>query len=387
MKYSKILGWLLLILSLVLSSSMARGQEIFYDVSNSTGTADYLLGSRLVENAAYATTALTLSSEFSDNSRAYIDLSRSQIFPQTEYSSSMGEIGLQLRYLGIDDNQLYAGLFAYLNQYEEDYSYYNSEGFGLYGKWKYYVKTSQVMTLGYELESKKFDEIAEASNTIHNLYLNYNQSFKTKSSINFQTEIAKQDFWPQTAYETTGRIITTTVMDIPDNTLWTTELRLSQSLGPKSGLTIWLANQSLLNDEADSLILQDGLENPFIDYFRWEGISASLRLLYRVNSNNNLKIVHSYAEKTFLDVPVYEFDFQTMNYTLIDDNLVSLGYDREDTRNHLLLQWTRNWTYNQNTWLSGLELVLGLGYTQNQSNDAIYDYESMSYSVGLNFNN
>jgi len=176
-------------------------------------------------------------------------------------------------------------------------------------------------------------------------------------------------------------------MDIPDNTLWTTELRLSQSLGPKSGLTIWLANQSLLNDEADSLILQDGLENPFIDYFRWEGISASLRLLYRVNSNNNLKIVHSYAEKTFLDVPVYEFDFQTMNYTLIDDNLVSLGYDREDTRNHLLLQWTRNWTYNQNTWLSGLELVLGLGYTQNQSNDAIYDYESMSYSVGLNFNN
>jgi len=388
MKYSKMAAYILFMFSLIASPAIVRAQDIFYDVRNATGTAEFLLGSRLVENASYASSAVTLSSILSDNSRAYFDLSYTRIFPQAEYSSSQGELGLQLRYLEFGDSQLYAGLYGYLNQYHKDYSYYNSSGFGLYGKWKYYFKTSQLMTLGYELESKKFAEITEASNTEHNLYLIYNQSFKTKTAVNFHTEFSIQDFWPQVSYVSRGRMITATVVnDIPDNMLFSTELRVSQSLGPKIGLTIWLANQSLLNDVADSLSLQDGLDNPFIDNFRWEGISSSIRLMYRINSNNGLKLSHSYVEKSFLDVPVYLFDFQTMNYSLINDDLVSLGFDRTDTRNDFLLQWTRNWTYDYASYLSGLELVLGLGYTRNQSNDALYDYDGMSYSVGINFNN
>ncbi|MCF7823544.1 MAG: hypothetical protein K9N35_05170 [Candidatus Marinimicrobia bacterium] len=386
-KWKSISKTLLLITILIIPLN-SKSQDIMFDVSNSFGAGEYLLGSRLVENASYATSAMTISSVLSDNSRAYLDLSHSQIIPQTEYSSSQGEIGLQLRYLEWQDNQLYTGLYAYLNQYADDYSYYNSSGFGLYGKWKHYFSTSRLITAGYDLEMKKFDEIAEASNTQHNFYAIYNHSFRTKTSLNLQSAIAVQDFWPQTSYEGTGRFYTATVVsDIPNNTLFSSELRLSQSLGPKLGLTLWLGTQTLLNDVADSLSLQDGLDNPFIDNYRWEGPSVSSRAIYRVNSSNSFKISHSYVKKSYLDVPVYLFDFTVMDYTLVEDAFVTMGFDRIDEKNQVNVQWSKVWDYEYSSWLSGLEVILGLGYTQNMSNDALYDYNSMSYNIGLNFNN
>ncbi|MEA3286408.1 MAG: hypothetical protein U9Q77_03405 [Candidatus Marinimicrobia bacterium] len=363
-------------------------QEIYYDLSNSTGAADFLLGSRLVENAAYGSSMLTVSSVLSDNSRAYLDISHSQIFPFTEYSSSQGEFGLQLRYLEIKNNQLFAGLQTFVNRYHENYSYYNSSGYGLYLKWKYYFKAGHLITSGYDLTLKKYSEVAEASNSEHSVYAAYNQSFKTKTSLYLRSSFAIQDFWSQSTVTGRGRHIrTVAVSDIPSNNLVTSEIRLSQSLGPRIGLTLWLESQSLLNESADLLRLQDGLDNPFTDRFRWEGPSAALRVLYRFNSNNSLKITHSYLKRSYLDVPVYLFDFQTMDYDQINEELVNLGYDREDERNSLQLNWSKNWMLTRFSWLADLELDLGLGWTQNRSNDPLYDYQSLSYNIGINLNN
>ena len=363
-------------------------QEVYYDLSNSTGTADFLLGSRLVENAAYGSSMLTLSSVLSDHSRAYLDISHSQIYPFAEYSSSQGEFGLQLRYLEIKNNQLFAGLHTFLNRYHENYSYYNSSGYGLYLKWKYYFKAGHLITSGYDLNLKKYAEIAEASNSEHSVYVAYNQSFKTKTSLFLRSTFEVQDFWAQSTVSGRGRNIRTVlVSDIPSNNLVTSEIRLSQSLGPKIGLTLWLESQSLLNESADSLSLQDGLDNPFTDRFRWEGPSASLRVLYRTNSNNNFKITHSYFKKSYLDVPVYRFDFQTMDYDQVNEELVNLGYDRKDERNSFQLNWSKRWMLTNSDWLVDLELDLGIGWTQNRSNDPLYDYQSLHYSVGVNFNN
>jgi len=378
-----LLGQLLLVITL------SAGQDIYFDLSNTTGTADYLLGSRLVEDASYVSSALSLSSVLSDNSRAYLDLSHSQIFPLNEYSSSQGELGLQLRYLEIKDNQLFAGLHGYVNQYQETYSYYNSSGFGLYLKWKYYLKANQLFTTGYDLNMKKYDEVAEASNSEHDIFAAYNQSFKTKTSIKMSTSLAVQDFWAQYSLTGRGRNMTTSEeSDIPSNSLLTTKIRLSQSLGPKIGLTLWLESQSLLNEIVGSLDVQDGLENPFTDRFRWEGPSSSTRLIYRLNQNNHLQISHSYLSKSYMDVPVYLFDFSEMDYTLDDEGaMVGLGFDRADERNSVQFQWTKYWMTNHSSWLTDIDLVFGAGWTQNSSNDPLYDYDSMNYSIGLNFNN
>ena len=293
-----------------------------------------------------------------------------------------------MRYLEIKDNQFFAGLHAYLNRYQDQYSYYNSSGYGLYLKWKYYFKTSQVIIAGYDLNLKKFDEVAEASNSEHEVYATYNHSFRTKTALNLRSSLAVQDFWSQSQLSGRGRNIRVIeVSDIPSNTLLATELRLSQSLGSKLGLTLWLSTQTLLNEEADLFNLQDGLDNPFTDRFRWEGPASSLRTLYRLNSNNSFKFTHSYRLKSYLDVPVYLFDFQVMNYTLVDEEFVNLGFDRKDTRNSLQLQWTKNWMLTRYPGLSDLELVLGAGWVNNQSNDPLYDYTSMNYSIGINFNN
>ena len=84
---------------------------------------------------------------------------------------------------------------------------------------------------------KKYDEVAEASNSEHDIFVAYNQSFKTKTSLNMSTSLAVQDFWPQYSLTGRGRNMTTSEeSDIPSNSLLTTKIRLSQSLGPKIGV-------------------------------------------------------------------------------------------------------------------------------------------------------
>jgi hypothetical protein len=367
-----------------------KAGEITYTFDNAVGNADYLLGSKLVPDATFTSSAFSLSSILSDNSRAYIDISHTQIFPYAEYSNSIAELGLQLRYFEIKNNQLFAGLFGYLNRYRETYSYYNSSGFGMYLKWKYYFKTSQLVIGGYDLNFNRFEEVPEASNTDHEIYLTYNQSFETKTSVNLRTSLAYQNFWPQTVVNDVmpGRFTRTIEVDsIPDNYLFMAELRLSQAVGPKLGATLWLDYQSLLNNESSALALQDGMNNPFIDRFRSEGPSASFRLLYRVGQRHRVKATFLVGKQNYRDVPVYEFDFESQYFVIENDNYVNLGFDRTDTKKKVQFGWSLDLAQGYSSWLSGIELMVNAGWTQNKSNDPLYDYESMNYGITLNINN
>ena len=375
---------------LLFSFSTIRASEITYTLDNALGSADYLLGSKLVPDASYSSSAFSLSSILSDNSRAYIDVSHSQIYPYAEYSNSNAELGLQLRYFEIKDNQIFAGLFAYLNRYHDTYSYYNSSGFGMYLKWKYYFKASQLIIGGYDLNFNRFEEVSEASNTDHEIYLTYNQSFHTKTSVNIRTSMAYQNFWPQTVVsdQLPGRFARTIEVDsIPDNYLFISEIRLSQALGPKLGATLWMDFQSLISDETNTLALQDGMNNPFIDRFRSEGPSASFRLLYRLSMRQKLKVYFLMDEKNYRDVPVYAFDFDSQNYVIENDDYVDLGFDRSDKKQKVQLSWALDLAQDHNNWFSGIELLVNTGWTQNKSNDPLYDYESMNYGITLNINN
>jgi hypothetical protein len=373
----------------LLSSPVIAG-ELTYTFDNSVGTADYLLGSKLVPDASYSSSAFSLSSVLSDNSRAYIDISHSQIYPYADYSSTDAELGLQLRYLDIMDNQIFAGLFAYLSRFHDSYSYYNSSGFGMYLKWKYYLKASQLFISGYDLNFNRFEEVTEASNTDHEIYLTYNQSFNTKTSVNIRTSLAYQNFWPQVVIDDQlpGRFTRAVEVDsIPDNYLIKTELRLSQALGPKLGATLWLNYQTLINEDASALALQDGLNNPFIDRFRSEGPSASLRLLYRMGGRQKLKLIYAFDEKKYRDVPVYEFDFEAMNYVIENDTYSDLGFDRSDKKQKVQVSWSLDLGQDQSAWFSDIEMLVNTGWTQNVSNDPLYDYKSMNYGITLNINN
>jgi len=364
--------------------------ELTYTLDNSIGKADYLLGTILVPDASYSSSAFSLSSILSDKSRAYIDVSHSQIYPNAEYSNSEAELGLQLRYFEIKDNQIFAGLFAYLNRYRDSYSYYNSNGFGMYLKWKYYFKASQLLIGGYDLNFNRFEEVSEASNTDHEIYLTYNQSFKTKTSVNLRTSLAYQNFWPQTVIidQLPGRFSRAIEVDsLPDNYLFETELRLSQTLGPKLGATLWLGHQMLINEDAGSLALQDGLNNPFIDRFRSEGPSVSMRLLYRMGARQKLTFTYMADEKNFQDVPVYEFDFENMSYVIENDTYKELGFDRSDKKLKAQLTWGLDLSPYDSDWFPSIGLLLSTGWTQNISNDPLYDYESMNYGITLNINN
>jgi hypothetical protein len=177
------------------------------------------------------------------------------------------------------------------------------------------------------------------------------------------------------------------VDSIPDNYLIKTELRLSQALGPKLGATLWLNYQTLINEDASALALQDGLNNPFIDRFRSEGPSASLRLLYRMGGRQKLKLIYAFDEKKYRDVPVYEFDFEAMNYVIENDTYSDLGFDRSDKKQKVQVSWSLDLGQDQSAWFSDIEMLVNTGWTQNVSNDPLYDYKSMNYGITLNINN
>lgn len=374
----------------LLFTGQVEAGELTYTFDNSAGQADYLLGSLLVADASYTSSAFTLSSVLSDNSRAYLDVSHTQIYPHAEYSNATGEIGLQLRYLSLQDNQIFAGLYGFMNRYHDTYSYYNSSGFGMYLKWKYYIKATQLLIAGYDLNFYRYEEVAEASNTDHEVYLTYNQSFASKTSLNLRTAVAYQNFWPQTVYldQFPGRFTRTMEVDsIPDNYLLESELRLSQTLGPKLGGTLWLSYQIPLKDQSGTLAIQDGLDNPFIDRFRSEGPSVSMRLLYRVNEDQRLKFTLLKATKNFHDVPVYAFDFENMSYVIENDAYKDLGIDRSDEKFKTQATWSIFLGQSERIFLRDIELLVNAGWTKNTSNDPLYDYESMNYGITLNINN
>jgi len=380
---------MLAILTWVFLPSTHAG-EITYTFDNSFGSADYLLGSLLVSDATYSSSTFTLSSVLSDNSRAYLDISHTQIYPQADYSNSDGEIGLQLRYLDIQDHQIFAGLFAYMNRYHDTYSYYNSSGFGMYLKWKYYLKANQLFITGYDLNFNRFEEVTEASNTDQDIYLTYNQSFASKTSINLRTALVHQNFWSQTVYlnQTPGRFHTAVEVDsIPDNYLMEAELRLSQTLGPKLGGTLWFNQKMLIQDNISTLAIQDGLNNPFIDRFRSEGLSVSMRLLYRINEDQIMKFILVNETKDFKDVPVYEFDFNTMSYVIENDAYTDLGFDRSDERFKVQVTWSVFLGQPDFGLFSDIELLMNAGWTNNSSNDPVYDYKSKNFGITLNINN
>jgi len=371
-----------------LFTTLLQGEELYYSTDHSVGFSDFLLGTRLVEDASYTDHGFAMSSVISDQFRTYVDLSHYQIYPYAEYSSSQGEVGLQARYLEIKDNQFFAGVFGTLRRYHSEYSYYNNSSLGVYFKWKYYFRATQLVTSGIDVNLKRYAELPEASNTEQQIYIKYNHSFKTRTSINVGTTLGQQDFWPQTTLEGQGVNLSTIEVDpIPSNLLFTSSLRLSQSLGAKLGLTLWLETQKLLNEAGGTLLPQDGLNNPFIDNYRWEGPSTSLRLIYRLNQNNSFTLSHSFVDKAFLDVPVYAFDFEASNYVLFEEAYVDLGFDRQDKRQSVQFSWKFAQLSSMSAWLAGTELILNVGRVENSSNDPIYDFGSSNYSLSINFNN
>lgn len=375
-------------LLILLTAFPVSGAEFYIDLENSAGKADYLLGSRLVPDASYINNAFALNAILSENTRFYASASQMRVFPDSEYSTQKAEIGLYYRYLRLKDNQFYAGIFGYQNSYDEVYSYYESYGVGLHGKWKYFFNPGQLIIAGYDLTTKNFDEVEEASHTEHDMHIAYDHTFPSRTNFKIQTAIAIQEFQPQSTLTNFGRQYV--IMDteqIETNILNNLEVNFRQSLGSSLVFNVLYGSQQLLNDSEDSLAVLDGMNNPFIDRYRWEGESVSSTALLRLNDRNTLTISHAFNKRSFINVPVYEFDFQAMDYALINDEPVSLGYDREDERNSVYLTWKWSRPFAKISWLSSFEMLMSTGYIMNNSNDAIYDYDGMDYSISLNIYN
>ena len=374
------------ILTLIITTPV-HGQDITLSLNTYAGQSDNLFDSKLVESQSYLNGSFTVGYQFSEYARVYGTVYRSEILTNSDYSMGNFDMGIQFRNLDMENQQWYGGLSLETNSYSPDYDYYESTSFAGYGNFKYYFNPQTSIQLGYDFNGKSFIEVEQASNTEHVLYTVYNQSFNTGTGLKLTARIGVQDFWKPPEVVSRGRfnVVQSSYDELLTNYLAGTELRISQALHPKLGLTLSGKYQYRLNRDTDIFTVLDGLTNPFIDYYRWDEASLYAKMTTRLPGETTLRLSTGYGLKNYLDVPIYEYDFDEQIYVVDEnDEYVINSIDRKDEQINYQLQLSKNWYLKRFSGLDMIGTTLTVGWKENQSNDPLYDYTGSMVSLGIN---
>ena len=367
--------------------SSTSAQDITVSMNTYVGQSDNLFESKLVENQSHMNGSISVGYLLSDDVRAWGTAYRSEVLSNSNYSMGNLEGGIQFRNLEMEHQQWYGGLSFKTNYYSPDYDYYESSSFAGYGNFKYYFNPQASIKLGYDINAKSFIEVEQASNTEHVLYTVYNQSFNTGTGLKLTTRIGAQDFWKPPVVVSRGRfnVVQSSYDELLTNYLAGAELRVSQALRSNLGFMLLGKYQYRLNRDTDIFTVLDGLTNPFIDYYRWDGASLFSKITARLPLKMTIQLSAGYEIKNYLDVPIYEYDFEEEIYVVDEnDEYVINSIDREDEQINYQLQLSKNWYLKRFFGLDMIGTTLTVGWKENQSNDPLYDYAGSMVSLGIN---
>jgi hypothetical protein len=374
------------ILTLIIATPI-HGQNFSVSLNTYTGQSDNLFDSKLIESQSYINGTLSVGYLLSDYVRAYSLIHRSEVLSNPDFSMGNIVAGIQFRNLDIERRQWYGGLSIKSNYYSPEYDYYQSITFTGYGNFKYYFTPQSFVKLGYDFNAQSFSEVQQASNTEHVLYTVFNRSFDTGTGLKLTGRIGAQDFWKPPVYVSRGRynIVQSSYEELLTNYLAGAELRFSQALHPKLGITLLGKWQYRLNRDTDIFTVLDGLTNPFVDYYRWDGSSLYAKMTTQLPAGITLRLSTGFGIRDYLDVPIYEYDFDE-NIYVVDENeeYVISSINRKDEQINYQMQFSKNWYLKKFSGLDMIETTLAVGWKNNQSNDPLYDYAGSMVSLGLN---
>jgi len=361
------------------------GQEISVEMNSYVGQIDHIFDSYFGVDQSYLSGSFSLAYQPSLNTRLYGSINRTEVLTNQDYSTGSIEAGFQYRYLELKNQQLFAGLIFSNAAYAPAYDYYEFSEISAYGDWKYFYHPRGSLALGYNFQGRTYSEMPQGSNAEHNLYVSTNYSLNTGTSFKLRGWYAIQDFQaPPTVY-TQGRhgVITPTYEELNTNYLTGLNLRVSQSINKYMGLVITGSRQYRINRAPSDFIILDQSTSPFIDRFRWDGNSGSGRINLRLPGGFNISGGALIERRNYLDVPIYEFDFDAGDYVQIDDEYIISDYNRTDIYTYYDIRLYRDWKLPFFTKSPLIGTSLTIGSKQNESNDPLYDYAGNTISFGI----
>lgn len=364
---------------MIIPLSAGNADRVFFEFNSYTGQADNIFNYYLGENQNYSNGALTLYYQPASDIRIFGNIQRNVVVSNNDFSSGSARLGIQSRYLEIQNNQIFTGLNIHLNSFSPVYEYYNSNGISGYINWKIFRSQQRIYSLGYNLDRNLYSNLSVANNNTHTINGKIHLSSNAGIGMNLTAWYAVQDFIPGDSLNDN---------EISSNVLTGGEIKLSKSISPRIGLVMEAGGQVRLNRFSEDALYNDYISSPFIDNFRYKGVFASGGINLRLKDGLIINALAYYKYKEFEDVPVYEYDFSTAGYLQVDGDYVLQAGNRLDEYQYFQIRLSRDWDHLLIIpRVPSISTSLSLSWKNNLSNDPIYTYSGWGIVFGLHIAN
>ncbi|MFA7710583.1 MAG: hypothetical protein WCY30_05720, partial [Candidatus Neomarinimicrobiota bacterium] len=121
--------------------------------------------------------------------------------------------------------------------------------------------------------------------------------------------------------------------------------------------------------------------SPIDDYFGYKGYKWTNALKWKINKQFWSRITLSAYRNTYLNRPVYDYDFSTGTWlTDADENYIILSNNRQDNgySADLSVGIQLNKIFNR---ASNFGVIGSIGYFHNNSNDNYFEYDDRTLSI------
>ena len=294
----------------------------------------------------------------------------------SSYYRNFGEYGKHQFYVG-------GNLLSRINK--EDYNNYNYNQIYLYSNQRFNLKGVFLKT-GYNFRYRNYSNIPDLTNFQHYLFIQTSKTFRTRTSVIFETDFGYKSFSGTESYVSTGgegqganssSQTAITENKIPSLSHIVLLTRVAQSLHDRVGIYIQYRKQINLTSET-AYVNSDGYfldEELFDDPFSYSSSAFSSKLTLVLPKSFNLHVGGSFTHKDYIAERAY----------ISSEDTLGIGDLRTDDKRSIYFNFAKIFYPNQK-WLSSITTYLNYSYIVNKSNSYWYDYKNNSVEVGVLMN-
>lgn len=308
--------------------------------------------------------AYNIESEF-NNLQFYYEGTLGDYRTNKNKSFNAHKIGIVNTHLFTDDvNPLNIGINYSFRNNKDEYSLYNFRQLSGYANYRYSIKETNFLIIGYIFYKNDYPNFTVFSNYEHKSFLKWISNFETLTSIMISAEFNYKKYSEQ--YNFPGYA--------NDGSYIKLFFNLGQSLGENTGANLFASVRKNLSEKSryvinDSLIFYE--EEIFNDLYAYNSFEAGFGLTQLIGDELKLSTELKYSPRYFTSL--YSAD--------------EYGREGNDLRKDFQLNFGVGIEYQLSEILDGLNISAAFNFINNKSNDYYYDYSNkmFSFSVGYGF--
>ncbi len=276
-------------------------------------------------------------------------------------SSTMHKLGVVDTYLLTgDENPLNIGVNYSFKKNRDYFTLFDFNMFSFYSNYFHKLGESSRLLGGYLFIRNRFDNYAMFSHDENKVFVKFNQSFPTKTSLILGVEYDYKNYLSSTEeYSGAQKIIQMKYF-----------VQAAQSLGERTGINAHFLLRNNLNSGTRFFTSGDLIyyeEEMFLDNYSNDGYELGFGATHIFSSVFNAVLDATYQTNNYLNLPV------------VDENGFETNSFRSDKR--FLLSFELNAELSDV--INGLYASFSMSSINNSSNDIFYKYSNKIYSFGL----